>query len=130
MPTAAILGLMRVLSDASTAGLQQDITLNPQERSTVPSNYLLDYLPGFRLRLEELAARLDDPLLHGLLHEPPHGGGAAMSQAVDVAEYDGQAAIARLRGHVASALRYVRERERASSTSTGSTTGTVLADSP
>ena len=46
------------------------------------------------------------------------------------AEYDGQAAIARLRGHVASALRYVRERERASSTSTGSTTGTVLADSP
>ena len=103
----------------------------PQERSTVPSNYLLDYLPGFRLRLEELATRLDDPLLHGLLHEPPHGGGAAMSQAVDdVAEYDGQAAIARLRGHVASALRYVRERERASSTSTGSTTGTVLADSP
>ena len=102
---------------------------NPQERSTVPSNYLPDYLPGFRLRLEELAARLDDPLLHGLLHEPPHGGGAAMSQAVDVAEYDGQAAIARLRSHVASALRYVRERERASSTSTGSTTGT-LADSP
>ena len=106
-----------------------------QERSTVPSNYLLDYLPGFRLRLEELAARLDDPLLQGLLHEPPHGGGAAVSQAVDVAEYDGQAALARLRGHVASALRYVRERESASSTSTGSTTtGTVgtpvLADSP
>ena len=47
-----------------------------------------------------------------------------MSQAVDVAEYDGQAALARLRGHVASALEYVREQERASSTSTGST-GTV-----
>ena len=102
-----------------------------QERSTVPSNYLLDYLPGFRLRLEELAARLEDPLLQGLLHEPPHGGGEAVSQAVDVAEYDGQAALARLRGHVARALEYVRERERASSTSTGtSTTGTVLADSP
>jgi hypothetical protein len=186
-----------------------------QERSTVPSNYLLDYLPGFRLRLEELEARLEDPHLQWLLHgrlqarpltalaqldcvgrggegqrvrgptlilararpnphptvaltltltlapalnltpaltlalalalaldlsqrddlapdaarpEPAHGGGAAVSQAVDVAEYDGQAALARLRGHVASALKYVRERERASSTSsTGSTTGTVLA---
>ena len=52
----------------------------------------------------------------------PHGGGAA----ADLADYDREAALARLSGHVASALKYVRERE----SSTGSISSTAVDDSP
>ena len=86
---------MRVLSDATTA--------------------------AFQLRLEQLAALLEEQLLEERAlaavaplagggdgqrvdladaAQPPHCGGAA----ADLADYDREAALARLSGHVASAL--------------------------
>ena len=91
---------MRVLSDATTA--------------------------AFQLRLEQLAALLEEQLLEERAlaavaplagggdgqrvdladaAQPPHCGGAA----ADLADYDREAALARLSGHVASALKSVCE---------------------
>ena len=91
---------MRVLSDATTA--------------------------AFQLRLEQLAALLEEQLLEEQAlaavaplagggdgqrvdladaAQPPHCGGAA----ADLADYDREAALARLSGHVASARKSVCE---------------------
>ena len=131
---------MRVLSDATTAAFQ----LRLEQLAALLEEQLLEQRLGLGLGMGEqledqraaaaaaaAAATAAQPADGGdnqrvdwaaVASPSPHGGGAA----ADLADYDGQAALARLSGHVASALKYVRERE----SSTGSISSTAVDDSP
>ena len=127
---------MNVLSDASTAAFQ----LRLEQLAALLEERLLEQRLGLGLGMEEqleeqraaaaAAAAAAQPADGGdnqrvdcaaVASPSPQGGGAA----ADLADYDSQAAPARLSGHVASALKYVREREL----STGSSS-TAVDDSP
>eukprot|EP00964_Phaeocystis_antarctica_P047031 scaffold27203_cov54-Phaeocystis_antarctica.AAC.2 len=129
---------MNVLSDASTAAFQ----LRLEQLAALLEERLLEQRLGLGLGLgleEQLedqraaaaAAAAAAKLAVGgdsqrvdcaaVASPSPQGGGAA----ADLANFDSQAALARLSGHVASALKYVREREL----STGSSS-TAVDDSP
>ena len=87
---------MRVLSDATTAAfqlrLEQLAALLEEERALAAVALLAGGGDGQRVDLADAA-------------QPPHCGGAA----ADLADYDREAALARLSGHVASALKSVCE---------------------
>jgi len=116
---------MRVLSDVTTAAFQ----LRLEQLALLLEEQLLEerarasaiaFAAAAQLACGRDGQRVDQGVAADADNhaaQPPRGGGAAGDFAADLADYDGEAALARLNGHVARALKYLRERE----SSTGST---------